>query len=296
MITPEYLSRFKEELMKTYKFMVKLCEENGLRYFAYGGTCIGAIRHNDIIPWDDDIDILMPRDDYYKFLDLKATIADSGFDIISYRDRGYYFPFTKVVNKHTTIWENEQNPYIIGAFVDVFPLYRVDDSIEEIRKTSREFTRRICNSIRANQDYPISRIFNRIKNHDYHGAVSFLRSRLLFSDSTKYIEDFEEFEKTINRATGSKMVSFTSSRYGLEKEIFDAEWFSDYLNVPFGGGNIRVPIGYDGMLSLVFGDYMKLPPLEKRIPDHKKYYVNLKEGLSLEECKKRIKNGEFSVY
>ena len=52
--------------------------------------------------------------------------------------------------------------------------------------------------------------------------MSFLRSRLLFSDSTKYIEDFEEFEKTINRATGSKMVSFTSSRYGLEKEIFDS--------------------------------------------------------------------------
>ena len=83
-ISKEYLSRFNSELITTYKAFKKLCEDNNLRYFAYGGTCIGAIRHHGIIPWDDDIDILMPRDDYYKFLALKESLVELNYNIVSY--------------------------------------------------------------------------------------------------------------------------------------------------------------------------------------------------------------------
>ena len=103
---------------------------------------------------------------------------------------------------------------------------------------------------------------------------------------------FEDYEKSIHQDDGKYAVSLASMRYGYGKEIFKSEWFDSYVVYPFADTEIRVPIGYDEYLKSVFGDYMQLPPVEKRISDHKKYYVNLKEGLTLEETKKRIKRGE----
>jgi lipopolysaccharide cholinephosphotransferase len=139
MITAEYLTAFNNELLHCYKAFKQLCEENNLQYFACGGTCIGAVRHNNIIPWDDDIDVLMPRDDYYKFLDLKSKLQGTGYDIISYRDSDYYFPFSKFINTNTTIWESRKRNRIIGAFIDVFPLYTTDLPDEQIITMQKQF-------------------------------------------------------------------------------------------------------------------------------------------------------------
>lgn len=295
-INKNYLSRFNKELITVYKKFKQLCESNHLQYFAYGGTCIGAIRHQDIIPWDDDIDILMPRDDYYKFLDLKNQLQDTEFDIVSYRDGGYYFPFTKFINKNTTIWEHSYNPYIIGAFIDVFPLYTTDENIEEILKIESKFRFLYGCAARSRDCFPLSRFLETIKAHKYRKVLGYLKSMLLYSDSDKYLKAFEDFEKNINKLSGDKVVSYCSCRYGFEKEIFQSEWFSGYETVPFADTYIRVPVGYDDYLRFVFGDYMKLPPIEKRVPDHHKYYVNLNEGLTIEEVRQRIKQGETCVY
>jgi lipopolysaccharide cholinephosphotransferase len=100
----------------------------------------------------------------------------------------------------------------------------------------------------------------------------------------------------MNGLNGPKSVSYTSSKYGFEKEIFKSEWFKEYILFPFADTEIRVPVGYDEMLRFEYGDYMQLPPMDKRIPDHERYYVNLKEGLTKDEVIKRIKAGENCVY
>lgn len=296
MISEYYLHSFQKELIKSYQYLKRLLDENGLRYFAYGGTCIGAVRHGNIIPWDDDIDILMPRDDYYRFLSLKKILSDSNYDIISYRDRGYYFPFAKFVNKNTTIWEHRENPFLFGAYVDVFPLYYTNQDYDDILRTRHTYYNMYCKASRSNNSYSFSRIMEAIKDKRIHDAISYIISKIAYSDSNKYLSQFEAFESAMPCNCGKYAVSYASSKYGFEKEIFDAEWFSDYIEMPFATSSIRVPKGYDQMLSFVFGDYMKLPPIDKRTPDHNKYYVNLKEGLSIEQVAERLKHGETCVF
>ena len=103
----------------------KFCKENNLIYFIAYGTLLGAIRHGGFIPWDDDIDIQMPRTDYEKFLTLRDKYESSfyGNVIKTLGDKGYPFPFTKIENKNTLVIEHKMTTKIkTGVWVDIFPM------------------------------------------------------------------------------------------------------------------------------------------------------------------------------
>ena len=239
----------------------------------------------------------MPRDDYYKFLALKSSLSNSNYDIVSYKDSGYYFPFSKFINKNTTIWEKKMNPYIIGVFIDIFPLYNSKDSIAGIKYIGDKYLKLYSSAVRSMDKFPLYRLWDALKENQYRLFMGYIKSILLYSVGyERYMNRFESFECSINCRCGDKMVSYTSRKYGIEKEIFQSKWFKDYLVMPFADTDIRVPIGYDEFLKYVFGNYMQLPPVEQRVSDHRKYYANLKEGLTLKEVKQRIKEGEFCVY
>ena len=84
------------QILHVFKYTVKFLQKHNLRYVACGGTVLGAVRHQNFIPWDDDIDIYLPRADYERLLDLKEECRKDGFDVLSLRDKGYYLPFAKV--------------------------------------------------------------------------------------------------------------------------------------------------------------------------------------------------------
>ena len=130
----DILQKLKEEQLKILDYIVKICEENSLEYFLIGGTLLGAVRHRGYIPWDDDLDLAMPRKDYEKFIKIFLN-QDNGKYILDTNNHSkyYWLPFLKVRNKNTIYQENLQKNYKgnLGIWVDIFPL---DNGNKEISK------------------------------------------------------------------------------------------------------------------------------------------------------------------
>lgn len=108
----------------------------------------------------------------------------------------------------------------------------------------------------------------------------------------KAIKKFIEFDNSLNTDSGDKFVRYAVSGYAIYPKI----WFNTFYEVPFENLIIRIPSGYKELLEQCYGDYMILPPLEKRISAHTHYYLNLKESLSIQEVMNRISTGEYLVY
>lgn len=120
------------------------CEQKGLSYMLYYGTLLGAVRHQGFIPWDDDIDVVMPRDDYEAFF--RSFPCDSSFEtikLISYRDRSSIYPFIKLVDTRTEVVEDFVDPrYKTGVWIDIFPMDGLpedDRPFKENRKAMRKY-------------------------------------------------------------------------------------------------------------------------------------------------------------
>ena len=133
------LSEHQEMLLKTYKEFSKFCLSNNLPFYAAYGTLIGAIRHHGFIPWDDDIDVFMLRKDYDRFVELRNTLIADDFKIAVYVDGKSPYPFAKFYTTKGTIWEYSQFPFIIGPWIDVFPIDEGDIDDEHANRALERF-------------------------------------------------------------------------------------------------------------------------------------------------------------
>ena len=110
------------------------CVDNGIRYFLACGTLIGAVRHKGYIPWDDDIDLYMPRDDYERFINEFKSVSGNCRVLDPKKEKHYYYTYAKVVDKRTLLVEPEADGYRIGVYVDVFPVDYVTDNMAARRR------------------------------------------------------------------------------------------------------------------------------------------------------------------
>jgi phosphorylcholine metabolism protein LicD len=116
-------NQYKKIVVDVFEQFIHFCEQNNLRYYCAYGTALGAVRHQGMIPWDDDIDVYMPRPDYEKFIETYPQQDSKHYEIITPRyNKNYYLAFTKMCNKTTTLLEDEEHLFVIGAFIDIFPL------------------------------------------------------------------------------------------------------------------------------------------------------------------------------
>lgn len=248
--------------LEILKELDRVCRKYGLRYYIVGGTLIGAVRHKGFIPWDDDIDVSMPRADFNKLLEVAPLeFSDKFFLQNEKTEKACYFYYAKLRMNGTYFGEEKFEHTCIhkGIFIDVFPLDCIPSQTALQKLIFRGFsclTGFICSKEKTSEFL--------YKNMSLPFIVSF---RLLQCILPKCL--LKGVRKTLgklsNAMSDKKLLASLSGFHGYPMEIAPAEWWGDGCDIEFEGCTFRAPSQYDTLLTHMFGDYMKLPPVEARV-------------------------------
>ena len=243
----------------------RVCQLHQIPYFMIAGTLLGAVRHKGFIPWDDDMDIGMLREDYDRFVQACKVDLDSRYFLQTWdTDSHFGLPFAKLMLKGTAYVERNAVKVDCqkGIFVDVFPFDNVPEDEEKQKKQDRD-TYLLKRLILARNGYQVwepgqggkKAVYGFLSAAAHLLPLSVLHNRLL-RKMTAY-----NGEKT------QKIVTFGGS-YGYQKESIRREWAENVREIPFEDAMLSAPVDYDGYLRAFYGDYMTPPPEEKRGDRH----------------------------
>ena len=246
--------------------VAKFCDDHEINYWLDGGTLIGAVRHKGYIPWDDDIDLGMLRPDYDKFMRLfNEHNTRYKFHCIE-NDPKFYVPFGKVLDTETILYEPDEKGAKIAVYVDVFVYDNApdDDAIVKEMFDTRDYYRSKFNK-------RISRVFRPAKGNLLRRlcAYSYRILKKVFSLSSYFPpEYFVRKIIDVSRRYISEDKKRIGNFLGWERAICDKRVFSSFIDGEFEGKSYKIPVGYDEWLREFYGDYMQLPPVEKRVTHH----------------------------
>lgn len=233
------------------------CEAHGLRYFLSSGTLIGAVRHKGYIPWDDDIDIYMPRKDYEQFL--REFKGSEQFKLLNpAKEPHYYYTFAKVVDLRTRMVEDETEGFEIGVFMDIFPVDYVTDNLQERERV-----------------FKLKKLLYKIRRCKISNSNP-LQSRLAYI-VYKYLPlSVKQIERKIRRLIVLEKPTHTvcnMTEAGPKmKGCFPAADIATSIDIEFEGKLYKTMVGYKDYLERTYGDYMTLPPVEQRVTHHFEAY------------------------
>lgn len=288
-VTPELQPKWNSIITDVFREFIDICKEYQLTWFCGGGTAIGAVRHHGLIPWDDDIDVFMPRPDYDRLREICSNRDMGNYELTTpYEIADYPVYFMKLCSRNTTLIEEADTPCMIGLYVDIFPLDGTADDLDEAYRLKRQF-RKLMNRMEAISTHNrFSEYISLLSEPKEWGrfvtkTIGFfcrplLRKKLLQKmDAICYQYHYEQ----------AKNVVVYSGVYD-RREIYPKEWVSSAVTFQFEGMDVKLSVGYDHYLRQFFGDYMQLPPEEKRVSHHIKAYFNMDEREPFSVVMKKI--------
>lgn len=255
----------QKEILKIFMVFREICEEHNLRYWAIGGTCIGAVRHNGFIPWDDDLDVVMPDEDYQKLIDIAPKELKWPFELVP-AGKLPHSPiiFAKIQNRNTTFIEEIERPFpdsYKGIFIDIFPLCGLPKM-----KIKRWFLVKKGHILLWFNEYvkrSVTSMRGLLKKALWVGT----RCLSVLLPDNYFFNCFSKF--IFKRKFDDEKYEWTALWHvHYKKTIYKKSWFSSYVELPFETTTIRCPSEYDKLLTYQFGDYMELPPKDQRKPQH----------------------------
>lgn len=231
-----------------------VCRRHNLRYFLFFGSLLGVIRHHGFIPWDDDIDIAMPREDYERLKDYVGEFQEPYFLQTPQTDEGYYFTFNKLRNSHTSFVSEvfRYEPFNQGICIDLFPLDNytaegLEEKFEQVKTLAVDLS-----------------TYMRMRHPDLDEAG---RRRLATYSGRPPMETWQRILQ-ICQADNDKacplMGWMSGNVYGAHRQSFPREVLQETVDTDFYGLQVPIPKNYDAVLRTLYGDYMSFPPVTAR--------------------------------
>ena len=256
------IDEIKKIQLEILEDVSRFCDENNIRYTLYFGSLLGAVRHGGYIPWDDDIDLAMPRIDYEKFV-REFCKSSSQYKIIKHDiNKRIYAQFAKISRCDTILIEDADIEYELGVNIDVFPIDGIPSNT--ILRYISLGTLKILYAVLAIKTV---RTGLRFRSKTKNFVLIFLKLFFFWISKAQVAMILNHIINSIRSESSELVMHICFDQYRLS-DIYLRNLFVVTEKIRFEDLNVNVPVGREQFLNTHYGDYMTLPPLEKRVSHH----------------------------
>ena len=256
-LVTEKMKKIWAVILDLYLEFARICDKYQLKYYGYGGTILGAIRHEGFIPWDDDLDVCMPREDYEKLISVAPEeLSDPYVMQTPQTDPGYYKTIARLMNKNTTYVSRAflHSGMAHGCILDILPLDNCNpETIEKDMEMIKVSAKRCSEYLKRNDtDIMTTEQYDSWKQH-------------MTDDPMKEWLNIQRIATQWNSIDSDYycMMAYVIPAGRYNKPV-PKEWFKSSINKKFERVEVKVPYDYESLLLSIYGDYMQFPPVEKR--------------------------------